>query len=145
MLYAWVRKDGFEYENERIKNAMLNPIVGTRVKIEISVSKKARSLGWNAYYWKVTIPNGVAAAKGNGWEFNNDEMHEQFKKAFLPANYKTNKKTGERKKLEPTTTGMNNAEFEAFCIKCNQFTYEQSGVYVPLPEELKNGINKNIA
>lgn len=142
MLYAWVREYGFEYENEQIKNAMLGPIVGTRVKIEISESKKSRSLGWNAYYWAITIPNGVKAARKNGWEFDNDEMHEQFKKAFIPSKFKTNTKTGERKKLEPSTKGMDNSDFEAFCIKCNQFTYEQSGVYVPLPEELKNGIKK---
>ena len=53
------------------------------LKIEIVESKKARSLGWNAYYWKIVVPNGVKAARGNGWEFSTDEMHEQFKKAFI--------------------------------------------------------------
>ena len=141
MLYAKVNNSlQFDFENYLIQKNSLAPIIGKRVKIEIVESKKARSLGWNAYYWKIVVPNGVKAARGNGWEFSTDEMHEQFKKAFIIPKIKTNTKTGKTKKMLPSTSVLSNEEFEQFCIKCNQFTYEQSGVYVPLPEELKKGV-----
>ena len=143
MIYARVNNSlQFDFENYLIQKNALAPIIGQRVKIEISESKKARSLGWNAYYWKIVIPNGVKAARDKGWEFTSDEMHEQFKKAFIVAKIKRNTNTGETKKMLPTTANLSNEEFEQYCIKCNQFTYEQSGVYVPLPEELKKGIKK---
>jgi len=144
MLYGKVSKSlQFDFENYMIQKNCLDPLIGKRVKIEIVESKKARSLGWNAYYWKIVVPNGVKAARGNGWEFSTDEMHEQFKKAFITPKIKRNTKTGKTKKMLPSTSVLSNEEFEQFCIKCNQFTYEQSGVYVPLPEELKKGV-KNI-
>jgi len=144
MLYGKVNKSlQFDFENYMIQKNCLDPLIGKRVKIEIVESKKARSLGWNAYYWKIVVPNGVKAARENGLEFSTDEMHEQFKKAFITPKIKRNTKTGKTKKMPPSTSVLSNEEFEQFCIKCNQFTYEQSGVYVPLPEELKKGV-KNI-
>jgi len=140
MLYARINQKGqLEYENEIIRRNVIEPLVGVRVKVEITESKKARSLGWNAYYWKIVIPNGSKAAKEKGWEFSSEEIHEQFKKAFLKDRIKRNTKTGESKKLPPSTTSLTSEQFQEYCIKCNQFTYEQSGVYIPLPEELKKG------
>lgn len=142
MLYARIIKGQIVYENAYIKNAVFLPLEGLRIKVDVKPSKKVRSLAWNAYYWGVVIPSGAAAARLAGWDYDNDDIHGEFKKAFIPKKTKVNTETGEERIVDRTTADLSNQEFETYCRKCNQFTYEKSGEYIMMPDEFKNGKNK---
>ena len=95
---------------------------GTKLTIEIDKAKNNRSLSQNRYYW---LYLGIISNETGHTE---EELHELFKRKFLPPTHKVILGTGF--KLPASTTDLSKHDFSEYLDKICALT----GVPIPDPE-----------
>lgn len=88
--------------------------VGESVVIKVEPMRLRRSASQNAYYW--VYVGVIAAETGN----NEMDLHEYFKRAFLPPRYVN--VLGQEIKLPNTTTELSKGEFAEYIQKITAMT-----------------------
>lgn len=97
--------------------------------VTIEPFKKRRTLSQNALYWKWINETVELVADHTGMD--NDEIHEFFKKKFLPA--KVVEIDGETIDFR-STRKLNTAEMSEYMEKIYAFVSDRLGMRLPLPE-----------
>jgi hypothetical protein len=127
---AIVDDDGkFKPEGANLVRAKLLRWNGKRVYVTVDREKKPRSLNANAYLWSAVYG---AISEWSGYE--PDELHELFKRMFLPAKDLA-MPTGEILSIPGSTAALDTGAFAVYVSKVKRWAAEQ-GLYIPEPGEV---------
>lgn len=127
------------FAEPREKNLFLQYLRGItegihRIKME---PFKRRSNKQNAYYWSVVIPIFNDLHREMGWDFTEEETHEELKSRFLGTIEKVNEITGEIKVVPKSTTGLSTIEHIQFIDRIGQWLAEFAGIVLPEPSKYR--------
>lgn len=100
---------------------------GEQVKVEIRRRRRGRSLNQNAWYRGVVLPT-IAQATNN----DEDDLHEVFKRKFLPPRIVTI--NGKSYRLPSSTIPTSTAEFGEYIEKIRAWMAMDYGIIIPDPE-----------
>lgn len=114
---------------EKWKRYLLGFDEGTKLVIDIDKQKNVRSLSQNKYYWLYL--SVIADETGH----TEEELHELFKRKFLPPTHKTVLGTGF--KLPASTTDLSKHDFSEYLERICAMTG------VPIPDPALAGYESN--
>lgn len=106
------------------------PLVPTQ-SVEIKPHKSTRSTAANNLYWKWLDMIRLHVADSTGETYSAEELHEWFKKKFLPA--RLVEISGEVVPVPRTTTKLNTAEMSAFMESIDKYCVTSLNLFLPSP------------
>lgn len=101
--------------------------------VSVEKPKKIRSNQQNRYYW-----SGVLGTITLDTGHTENELHEVFKRMFLPKRYIT--LGGKEVELMGTTTALTTQEFAKYIDQIIIYASSELSIAIPSPEEYLNGI-----
>ena len=102
-------------------------------EVQVVLRRPKRTTQANRYYWKVVMGELQRAAIAAGHAVSTEELHEWFKRKYLPN--RTANVLGAEITLPPTTTDLDQTAFSEYieAIKNDEMTI-QLGAYWPEPD-----------
>jgi hypothetical protein len=100
-------------------------------EVVIRPYKSKRSLDQNALHWKRMDIIRLHIADSTGQVFSAEDVHEFFKKKFLPV--RLIEIGGESVKVRRTTTQLNTKEFSEFMDNIDRYCIEHLQLWLPEP------------
>ena len=100
-------------------------------EVVIRQHKSTRSYQQNRYYWKCLneICDNISMTVGD--VFGADDMHDRFRKKFLP--YTEKEVLGEMQRTLTSTKNLPVDKMAAYITKIDQFCSEHLGLWLPQP------------
>ena len=124
VFYGKARNGQIEWENGNSLFKYLVSLEGKKIYADIDLEKYKRTLQQNAFHWFYL--RLVAQSTGH----HENELHEIFKRMFLPPRYVMYK--GREIKLPATTTKLSKTEMGDYLDRISA----ETGVPIPDPKEL---------
>jgi hypothetical protein len=124
---------------------LLESMEGKNFTMTIKEVKQVRSLGLNAYYWKVVIPRVRLGLIGVGYdadELDGEVVHEYLKSRFLTKEI-FSVELDEILKVTERTSKIDNKKFKEFIERIQRWAMEFLHVYIPDPNEGQGLGNNN--
>lgn len=106
------------------------PLIPTQ-SVEIKPHKSTRSTQANALLWKWYEIIRLHVADSTGEIYSAEEIHEHFKRKFLPA--RLVEIAGEVTPVARTTTKLNTAEFSEFMESIDRYCVTSLNLFLPSP------------
>lgn len=123
IIYGTAKDLQFKPDNIRAWLLFLEQNDGKKLVLDVNREKSKRSLDQNAYLWGV-VYKVIADHTG----YSETEVHEVFKRMFLPPRFI--KWKGREIKLPNTTTELNKAEFGEYITRI-QAEVADMGITIP--------------
>lgn len=109
-----------------------------KYSVEVKEYRKKRTTSQNALMWMWL--DGIAKEVGREIGYDKDDMHEVFMEMFLVPKIITIKGVDYKKY---STKDLNTKEMSEYMDAISRFAVSEWNIFVPLPEELQNGEQKN--
>jgi hypothetical protein len=122
-----------------IPRALVNRLqelgAGNRVRVDIKLWRKPRSIRQNAYLWSVVYPTIIHYIKDTtGQEFTAEDLHERYKRKYL--GYEVCDIPGMEDLIRPkSSTELDMESFWLQLIEHIAREWAELGLYIELPRE----------
>lgn len=101
-------------------------------EVVIRKAKTKRSNDQNSLHWKRLDIIRLHVADSTGQFYSAEELHEYFKKKFLPVRFIDI--DGEQVKVSRTSTKLTTSEFSEFMDHIDRYCIEHLNLYLPTPQ-----------
>lgn len=123
----------FALANDLIRQRAIEAVKSAKEGHVVSIGPPKRSNSQNAFHWKRLDIIRMHIADATGQIFTSEELHEFFKKKFLPA--KVVEVGGEVERVYQTSHDKDSKEFAEFMDAIDRYCIETMGLYLPIPGE----------
>ena len=121
----------FALANDLIRQRAIEAVKSAKEGHVVSIGPPKRSTSANALHWQRLNVIRMHIADSTGKIFTSEELHEFFKKKFLPA--KVVEVGGEVERVYQTSHDKDSKEFAEFMDRIDRFCIETMGLYLPVP------------
>lgn len=118
-----------DFIRSRAMQAVKEAPVGQEVIIQRHKSK--RTLSQNSLHWKRLDIIRLHIADSTGQIFSAEELHDFFKRRFLPV--RLVEIAGEAEKVTPTTTELDTKQMTDFMDQIDRYCIDRLNLYLPVP------------
>lgn len=121
----------FTLANDMIRARAIEAVKSAKEGHVVSIGPPKRSNSQNAFHWKRLDIIRMNIADATGQIFTSEELHEFFKKKFLPA--KIVEVGGQVERIYQTSHDKDSKEFAEFMDAIDRYCIETMGLYLPIP------------
>lgn len=119
--------------NDSVRDRAINAVreAPEGMAVEIKKHRANRTNPQNALHWKRLDIIRMHIADSTGQIFSPEEMHDFFKRKFLPV--RLVEVAGETEKVTPTTTKLDTKKMAEFMDAIDRYCIDRLNLYLPLP------------